>query len=351
MPRDAHLENVVMTGNLVRQSTVPGTRPARRGALWPPVACFWCICCLSPALASDPPVAPADPAKLMPAEQVLEHWAAKTGGKAWDGIRNRVANGTVEIGVLRLAGPVTVYLAEPHFKYEVWEPKDGGIFERGSDGKIAWNMSPRGGSVILQGEDRAAGLREATLRPQIHWKTLFEKVETVAEEVIGNRPCYRLVLTPPKGDGDPEVWYIDRENYQRKEVVGFIKVGDKRLLRRTFFDDYRPVNDVLVPYVVVERICGPDKNDPTRERVLQEQTTIYSSIQHNVRMAKSRFDLPAEIIAKMNAPTSGPADTGDAKTAAGKEPPADSRGGVNAAKTSKKRPPDSPALPSQSVQP
>jgi len=326
-----------MTGNSVRRPLASGAHPARHWALFSLLALVLCVAARSGA--ADPPAASVPPTNLMPAEQVLEQWAAKTGGKAWDKIKNRVANGTVEIGLLRLSGPSTVYMSEPHFKYEVWEPKDGGVFERGCDGKTVWNMTTKGGPVVLGAEDRAAGLRESTLRPQIHWKTMFEKVETVAEEVFANRPCYRLLMTPAKGEGEPETWYFDRENFHRVQVAAFIKLGDKKFIRRTYYDDFRPVNDVLVPFSVIERICVPDKDDSTKERVMQQQVASYTSIQHNVRMAPSRFDLPAEVVAKMNEHVGG--DSTDAKTAARITAPA----AGNAAKTSKKNAPEMPGQP------
>jgi len=258
----------------------------------------------------------------MKAEEVLKNWSDKTGGKARTKVRNRVLNGIVEIPLLHIRGPITVYAAAPGNRYEVWELSAGQGFERGCDGMHAWNVRNPGGAQLIPEASRSAVLREAAFNLELCWQDHFKSVETVAVRTakrlaVGNqpeteRPCFELKMTPKDG-GDPELWYIDTENFQRMATITKLREGDQVMDRITLYADYRPVNDVLEPFIVHEQVG------------VQRQLIRYTSIQHNVRMSKYRFEMPEEIRKQIGSsaaegPTSAPTTTAPAPQPGSSEP-------------------------------
>jgi hypothetical protein len=242
----------------------------------------------------------------MKAEAVLDNWADKTGGKARQKVRNRVLNGHAEIPLLHLKGPVTTYAAAPGSRFQVWEPTPGQAFERGCDGTNAWRTNPNAEAQLLTGKPRAAEILEAAFNIELCWREFYSKAETmairnvkrlpVADQPEMQRPCYEMKMTPKDPECEPELWYIDTENFQRVAFVGKVKVGDALIDHTMLFADFRLVNDVLEPFLVCEQID------------VQKQFITYKSIQHNVRLSKYRFELPEAAKAQLTkAEKSGPA--------------------------------------------
>lgn len=262
--------------------------------------------------------APAQQKNLMKAEDVLAKWTEKTGGEAWKKLRNRVMYGTIEIRLLHVKGPVTSYSASPGSRLDVWEFVPGQAFERGCDGSVAWELAPESKTQVMVGSARATAILDATFDMELRWQELYSKVETVAIRqvthlAVGNepetkRPCYEVRMTPKNPECQPELWYIDTENFQRIGAISKIMSPTGLINRQRLFADYRMVNDVLVPFVVCEQVD------------IQKQVIEYKSIQHNVRMSKSRFDLPEAVkkqlaesakTATTSAPTTQPAAAAD----------------------------------------
>ena len=78
------------------------------------------------------------------------------------------------------------------------------------------------------GEEERASLRQAALNPFADWKAHYEKAETVAEEVVQEKPCYKVVFTP--SEGRTLNAYFEKETglLVRQELVS--EAGSKRML-------------------------------------------------------------------------------------------------------------------------
>ena len=271
-------------------------------------------------LLHSPATARCDDPFYMKAEDVLKNWSEKTGGKAREKIKNRVMNGTTEVPLLHIKGPVTVYASAPANKYEVWELSAGHAFERGCNGVYAWNVSGNNEPTALTGPQKAVALREAVFNLELCWQEHYRSVETTAikrlkrlaigDELATERTCFELKMTPRDEGADPEMWYIDTENFQRLATITKVKVGDNVLDRTTLYADYRPVDGVLEPFLICEQID------------VQRQIVVFKSIQHNVRMSKYRFEVPESVKAKPKDDTSdkGGATSATAAKPAGEKP-------------------------------
>ena len=72
-------------------------------------------------------------------------------------------------------------------------------YEAGVMDGVAWQAHPMSGTSKLEGDEAEARLRRASLNPFDAWKEHFETAETVAEEIVGEKACYKVVLTPADG--------------------------------------------------------------------------------------------------------------------------------------------------------
>lgn len=226
----------------------------------------------------------------MKAEDVLAKWTEKTGGEAWKKIHNRVMNGTIEIPLQHLKGPLTSYAAAPGSKFEIWEPSRGQAIERCSDGVNAWETKPGSAPQLLTGKPKSAALLEAAFNVESCWPKLYSKVETkairsvkrlqVGDEPATQRSCYEIEMTPSDPACNREIWYIDTENFQRIGSICEVMGPTGPVKRMRLYADFRVVNDVLVPFVVCEQVD------------ILKQFVYFKSIQHNVRMSTFRFEPP-----------------------------------------------------------
>lgn len=281
-------------------------------ALRPRVCSAFVLLSISPLLAH---IALAEDRTLMKAEDVLAKWTERTGGDAWKKIQNRVMNGTFEIPLRHLKGPITTYAAAPRNKLEVWEPSPGQAHERGCDGVVAWESTAGSPAQMLAGKPKSVALLDAAFNEEVCWPDLYSKAETkairsvkrlgVGDQPETQRPCYEIEMTPRDPECNRELWYIDTENFQRIGSVGEVMGPTGKVKRMRLYADYRFVNDVLVPFLVCEQVD------------IQKQFIFYKSIQHNVRMSKYRFDLPESVKKQVSeggkssitsAPSTRPAD-------------------------------------------
>jgi len=217
--------------------------------------------------------------ELPEAAQILDNHVRVTGGKeAYDKLRNRVEEGSIESVGSGADISMTAYHARPDLAYFLIEVKGLGKIERGSKGGVAWESSPMTGPVIKEGAERARMLRLARFDRAVQWRELFEKAEYVGIEAIDDQPCYEVVLTPAVGD--PETHFYDKESGLLHKVE---EIAPAATPFELFISDYREVDGVLCPHLL--------------RRVPAGQVTIFTieSIEHNVELPADRFDLPEDV--------------------------------------------------------
>jgi outer membrane lipoprotein-sorting protein len=244
---------------------------------------------LAAGLVTDP-AAWAQDEKLPAGEKIMEKSIEGRGGReAFEKIKSRVSKGTIEGvgGPGAQKGTVTVYEAAPNKRYFLVELPGGIRIEAGSDGDTYWEIAADG-PKIFEGEEKAQKEREATFNALLHWKELYQKVECVGKEQVGDHSCYKVVLTPNLGK--PETIYFDRKNGYpvRTDVVRKVKgVPSGELPIQIDQEDYKQIDGVWLPHKLIRHIAP--MNQP------QTITYTWESIEHNVDIPADRFDLPQEI--------------------------------------------------------
>jgi carboxyl-terminal processing protease len=217
---------------------------------------------------SDEPAPPPEPkrtplpalAGLPSAHEILEKYVTAIGGKsALEKINSRVSTGTVELTALDVHGTIEFYEEAPNRSSMIIDAPGLGVMQRTFDGTRGWLQDP------LQGLIRFTG-----------WG-----LEIIKDTAVFNKPAKLDSLYP-----DPVL--VGKEKLNDKDVYT-VRMGFERwyfgvesglLLRRgnTYYDDYRKVDGVSLPFTV-------------REEVFPGANMIYklTAVKHNVKIDEAKF--------------------------------------------------------------
>ena len=220
---------------------------------------------------------------LPPASQIIEEYIEATGGKAArKKLHNRVMTGTLVILQKKknrtTSGPYTTYASVPNRNYRLWEPTGLGEFDWGTDGKVAWEITPTKGPRILEGEEKAATIRSSTFHFELEWPRLYKKMVCKGIKKVEEQKFYAVVMTPHVGK--PETLYFDSETKLLLTRETTVVSPSGKSLVAVAYGDYKKVDGVLLPHTFAQRSVSSDM--------------IYSfeKVEHNVDIPESRFELP-----------------------------------------------------------
>lgn len=222
---------------------------------------------------------------LPTAEEVMNASIEAMGGrKAFEAIENRVTEGTMSIPAMGITGKMTSYSAPPNLQFTIIETEGMGSMESGTNGEVVWEKSAMTGPRVKAGAERAAALREALFNSVLEWKGLYTKAEVAGEEEVDGRMCYKLIMTPPEGEGGPETHYYDKETHLLKKIELTVssEMGDVPI--ESFISDYREVDGIKLAFKTRQVVMG-----------MQEMIFTLDSVKHNVDLPEDRFALPEDI--------------------------------------------------------
>ena len=74
--------------------------------------------------------------------------------------------------------------------------------------------------MMIKVSEKKQWMRRAHRNPHAQWKSFFEKVETVAEETVREKPCYKVVFTPAEGTALNAYFNKETGLLVREELVG-----------------------------------------------------------------------------------------------------------------------------------
>ncbi len=223
--------------------------------------------------------------KLPKAETLIEKYIKATGGRAaYEKRHNSEADLTLEVPMANLKMKMKLYEAAPNKQYVLMEGPMGKS-EQGTDGKVAWSCTDMQGPMILEGDARDEAIRDATFNQELHWHKMHKKIECVGTATVGDKACYKLVMTPPTGN--PGTYFFDKESglLLQVDLTRGTPMGDVQV--SSFYEDYKEVDGVLQPHKI------------TQKMPMGEQVITINHIKYNVEMPKDRFDPPAAVRKKL----------------------------------------------------
>jgi hypothetical protein len=149
------------------------------------------------------------------------------------------------------------------------------------DGETAWNSSEDGPEAI-DGLDRAVLVRDTDFpTPFFGYKENDYEVKLLGEVELDGMDAIGLELTRP--DGHSETWYLDPETFLEMARVSPGNDWLGPVEKRTFYDDFREVDGVMVPF-------RTESEWYTRSRIMEVDEVVT-----NVEIDDAIFRMPAPL--------------------------------------------------------
>lgn len=218
-------------------------------------------------------------AKLPTVEAVLAKYLDAIGGKkANEKIKSRTAKGTVELAPMGIKGTFENYAAAPNKSFSKISLAGIGDLLDGFDGTNGWAINPIQGNRDKSGEELAQAKIANTFNRDANFSKLYPKMEVTGIEKVGDSDAYVVVATP--ANLPPDTFYFDTKSglLVRQDTTAIAPEG--RTPGKTFFEDYREVDGVKVPF-------------KTRSVLPQfEVVTTFTEVKNNVAIEDSKFNKP-----------------------------------------------------------
>lgn len=150
------------------------------------------------------------------------------------------------------------------------------------NGKWGWTIDPWHQFTfprrLNKFEDNVFLQKADLFTPFYNYKEKGSTVEYVGEENVDGIDTYVIKLT--RSNGKWETWYLNKETYlEVKSVSEWVDFG-MRSPAESFFDDFREVDGLIIPFFV-ERMFGQ------RDRMLVIEKVIF-----NKAVDKKMFEMP-----------------------------------------------------------
>jgi hypothetical protein len=165
--------------------------------------------------------------------------------------------------------------------------REGHVVVRGTNGAVSWNLDESRGPewAAIPASRAAIALEDADLTGALFDSEKKDhRVELLDPGDVEGKPALRLKVTFSSGaSGIEQIWFLDVETFLllRKEMSGEEAERDLERPRSWYFDDYRPVNGVLMPYWVYV------------EEPLFSREYVFETIEVNVPIEDAVFEPPS----------------------------------------------------------
>jgi hypothetical protein len=161
--------------------------------------------------------------------------------------------------------------------------KEGHVVLRGTNGSVVWNLDA---SRAAEWSAIPAARAAITLEDADLTGALFDaakkghRVELLEPGDVEGKPAHRVKAI--LASGLEQIWFLDAETFLvlRKEMAGEEARRDLEQPRAWFFDDYREVNGVLLPFWVYV------------EEPLFAREYLFETIEANVPLEDGLFEPP-----------------------------------------------------------
>lgn len=231
-------------------------------------------------------------------QMIVNKYVKATGGAdAWKAVKSRSSKGNINVVAMGMTGTMTQYVQGNNAK-SIMALEGFGEFLSGiKDGKV-WSSNMMQGDTVLEGAEAEAAKQQFDVQQWLHWEQYYPKAETVGEEAVGDKACWKVVFTPAAGE--PVTNWYDKESGLLVQSVGPGMGGGPAT---TTFKDYKAEGGLTVAHgMAIEGANGPVE-------------ITFESIEFNKDIDAANFEVPAGIAALLN-PGAAPAAAAPAPAAA-----------------------------------
>ena len=216
-------------------------------------------------------------------EEVIQKFVDVTGGNdAYAKLKTRVMTGTMKIAEQNMGGPITILQKAPNLT-RVQGNVAGVTFDRGFDGKTAFEVHSMFGARLLEEDERELMDQQALASPLLNLASAYTSIENTGVEPVDDRDAYRVELTMKSGQKIVE-WY-DVESGLLTKMHMAVDSPMGKLELTISMSDWRDVGGVKVPFKHLHHI------DP----IGIDQTMEFTKIEANVDIPAEKFEPPEEV--------------------------------------------------------
>jgi len=212
-------------------------------------------------------------------EQVIaKHVEAHGGAQHWSAVTSMKITGSFTS--FSEVTPFTLHRKREH-QYHMDSLMNSRRYVVGYDGQSGWwdHHMRQAGVQPISGPDHAALMREVDFgTPFLHYKEMGYEVELIGETEFEGMQVIGIKLT--RSDSSEEHWYLDPSTYMAVARTSPGSDFGRPMTQRTFFDDYREVSGVQIPYLIETQWY-------TRDRVQRVE-----EIQINLEIDDALFRMP-----------------------------------------------------------
>jgi len=213
-------------------------------------------------------------------DTVIEKYVQAIGGKAAiEKLTSRVMKGTMDNSDDGTTSPVEVYAKAPAWYASIRTVPDYGVVATVWTGSSGWTKNPESGVQAIGQTDAAFARRAYDFYREIKLKDLYTAMTASGPVTIVGSEAYLIQATT--ADGKEEKLYFDAQNgllvrwdYER------ITFEDGIIPFEVYFDDYREVDGVKLPFTV--RRQTPDYT----------LTFKFTDVKHNNAVDDAQFAKP-----------------------------------------------------------
>lgn len=213
---------------------------------------------------------------------VIEDFIKATGGEeAYRSIEAVKAKGKMSMPAFGLEG--TTEMTQKGGKGVMLVNLTGlGEFSMGYDGETAWQITEMTGPEIMEGEQRDQFIMQLDMAPMLNLEKSFDTVKCTGVEDFNGDPCH-VILCEKEGNYPVTHYFsVKSKLHVGTTMTAVSPQGEFESTSR--ISDYRDVNGVKMPFKT--------ESDLPNSMVM---LTELESVETNVELADSVFDLPEDI--------------------------------------------------------
>jgi hypothetical protein len=209
--------------------------------------------------------APKTAPKAATAEAILDRYVQVSGGKAARmKSRTQYLKSRVAMPSQGIQGTAIEYRGDGISYIEMEIPGVGKI-EQGVYNGVVWEKSALMGPRLKEGDEKYIALRQAALDSEWNWRKYYSAELVPSEASEAPEPSDKIVLTPKLG-GSPETRYFSKKSGLLVKMTTTQKSQLGAISMEMLFEDYRPVDGVLVSFRNIVK-AGPQNMEMIQEEV------------------------------------------------------------------------------------
>jgi hypothetical protein len=229
--------------------------------------------------AAQPQASPTPRPTPTPADEIIGKYINAIGGQAnVDKIKSRTFKAVASNGP---GNPITLDIEQaPPNKFHMRTTLEQGTFERGFDGQVGWEKSPRG--VRQLGPTEVWRMANSiALWGNLNFKQ-YTRLRTQGRDKVGDRDAY--VILANRSDTDVERLFFDVETGLLLRRITYLRTMVGIIPEQFDFEDYRDVDGVKLPFTI--RVSSIEAGNPVATRT-------FSEMKLNTPVDETKFKMPA----------------------------------------------------------